>query len=182
MDERLFSTHKIETVLEVYVSKFKSNLCQSMISGMDEKSLAKDKNLVSPGVSLVLRDNAACVVFDDVDLDVAVKGNGIAIKQRGTTLDRTWEFLSELGIVVHVNRHHAAKLIGYGIEGGMYIVLQFPHGNLVSLLQGWKDKLERHRNARMTRPGHLVKALVLAAEKVLCMYGSVSGLSSKADC
>ncbi|KAK9139510.1 hypothetical protein Scep_009191 [Stephania cephalantha] len=83
--------------------------------------------------------------YAEVYKGVLRDGQLVAIKRlsRGTTEDRTWDFLSELGVIVHVNHHNAAKLIGYGIEGGMYIVLQFsPHGNLASLLHGSKDKLD----------------------------------------
>ncbi|KAK9137080.1 hypothetical protein Sjap_007674 [Stephania japonica] len=83
--------------------------------------------------------------YAEVYKGVLRDGQLVAIKRlsRGTTEDRTWDFLSELGIIVHVDHHNAAKLIGYGIEGGMYIVLQFsPHGNLASLLHGSKDKLD----------------------------------------
>lgn len=64
-------------------------------------------------------------------------GQLVAIKQltRGTTEERISDFLSELGIIVHVNHPNAAKLVGFGIEGGMHLVLQLsPHGNLSSAL------------------------------------------------
>lgn len=47
------------------------------------------------------------------------------------------DFLSELGIIVHVDHPNIAKVIGYGVEGGMHLVLQLsPHGSLASLLYG----------------------------------------------
>ncbi|XXG79352.1 hypothetical protein AAC387_Pa09g0443 [Persea americana] len=71
-------------------------------------------------------------------------GQLVAIKQltRGTTEERISDFLSELGIIVHVNHPNAAKLVGFGIEGGMHLVLQLsPHGNLSSALHSGKEKL-----------------------------------------
>ena len=47
------------------------------------------------------------------------------------------DFLSELGIIAHINHPNAARLIGFGIDRGLYFVLQFaPHGSLSSLLFG----------------------------------------------
>ncbi|KAF8401591.1 hypothetical protein HHK36_012536 [Tetracentron sinense] len=72
-------------------------------------------------------------------------GQFVAIKRltRGTPEERIGDFLSELGIIVHVNHPNTAKLIGYGVEGGMHLVLQLsPHGSLASLLHASKEKLE----------------------------------------
>ncbi|XVF66324.1 hypothetical protein PTKIN_Ptkin10aG0026200 [Pterospermum kingtungense] len=71
-------------------------------------------------------------------------GNLVAIKRltRGSTEEMTMDFLSELGIIVHVDHPNIAKVIGYGVEGGMHLVLQLsPHGSLASLLYGPKEKL-----------------------------------------
>ncbi|XP_012487403.1 receptor-like cytosolic serine/threonine-protein kinase RBK2 [Gossypium raimondii] len=71
-------------------------------------------------------------------------GNLVAVKRlnRGPSEEMTIDFLSELGIVVHVDHPNIAKLIGYGIEGGLHLVLQLsPHGSLASLLNGSKEKL-----------------------------------------
>lgn len=47
------------------------------------------------------------------------------------------DFLSELGIIAHVNHPNATRLIGFGIDQGLYFVLQFAsHGSLASLLFG----------------------------------------------
>ncbi|KAJ4969375.1 hypothetical protein NE237_016076 [Protea cynaroides] len=88
-------------------------------------------------------------------------GQLIAVKKltRGTSEERTSAFLSELGIIVHVNHPNTAKLIGYGVEGGMHIVLQLsPQGNLTTLLHGSKEKLEwgiRYKIALGTAEGLL---------------------------
>ncbi|XVE82004.1 hypothetical protein DITRI_Ditri15bG0112300 [Diplodiscus trichospermus] len=71
-------------------------------------------------------------------------GKLVAIKRltRGSPEEMTIDFLSELGIIVHVDHPNIAKLIGYGVEGGMHLVLQLsPHGSLASLLYGPKEKL-----------------------------------------
>ncbi|KAF3792128.1 Receptor-like cytosolic serine/threonine-protein kinase [Nymphaea thermarum] len=57
--------------------------------------------------------------------------------------ERVGDFLSELGIIAHIDHPNAARLIGFGIEGGLHLVLQFsPHGSLASMLQGSKRKME----------------------------------------
>ncbi|KAL4376103.1 hypothetical protein GQ457_02G003060 [Hibiscus cannabinus] len=66
-------------------------------------------------------------------------GQLVAIKRltKGTPDEIIGDFLSELGIMAHVNHPNTAKLIGYGIEGGMHLVLELsPNGSLASLLYG----------------------------------------------
>lgn len=66
-------------------------------------------------------------------------GKFVAIKKltRGSPEEMTMDFLSELGIIVHVDHPNIAKMIGYGVEGGMHLVLQLsPHGSLASILYG----------------------------------------------
>ncbi|MBA0871016.1 hypothetical protein Goshw_020115 [Gossypium schwendimanii] len=68
----------------------------------------------------------------------------VAIKRlmKGSPEEMIEDFLSELGIMVHLDHPNIAKMIGYGVEGGMYLVLQLsPHGSLSSLLYGPKEKL-----------------------------------------
>lgn len=63
----------------------------------------------------------------------------MAIKRltKGTSDEMTADFLSEIGIMGHVNHPNTAKLIGYGVEGGMHLVLELsPQGSLASLLYG----------------------------------------------
>ena len=51
--------------------------------------------------------------------------------------DRVGDFLSELGIIAHINHPNAAKLIGFSVDSGLHLVLQFlPHGSLASVLHG----------------------------------------------
>ncbi|XP_078162057.1 receptor-like cytosolic serine/threonine-protein kinase RBK1 isoform X2 [Carex rostrata] len=56
---------------------------------------------------------------------------------------RMGDFLSELGIIAHVNHPNAAQLLGFSAEGGLLMVLKFsPHGSLASLLHGSKEGLD----------------------------------------
>uniref|UniRef100_A0A2N9EJB8 non-specific serine/threonine protein kinase n=1 Tax=Fagus sylvatica TaxID=28930 RepID=A0A2N9EJB8_FAGSY len=69
-------------------------------------------------------------------------GQLVAVKRltKGTADERTSGFLSELGIIAHVDHPNTAKLIGCGIEGGMHIIFQLsPLGSLGSLLHGSTD-------------------------------------------
>ncbi|KAJ7972852.1 Kinase family protein [Quillaja saponaria] len=71
-------------------------------------------------------------------------GQLIAIKRitRGTQDEIIGDFLSEFGIMAHVNHPNTAKLVGYGVEGGMHLVLELSHkGSLASVLYGSKEKL-----------------------------------------
>lgn len=66
-------------------------------------------------------------------------GQLIAVKRltQGTPEERVTGFLHELGIIAHVNHPNTAKLIGYGVQGGLHLVLQLsPLGSLASLLHG----------------------------------------------
>ncbi|XP_030512358.2 receptor-like cytosolic serine/threonine-protein kinase RBK2 [Rhodamnia argentea] len=72
-------------------------------------------------------------------------GDIVAIKRlmRGSPEEMTADFLSELGIIVHVDHPNIAKLIGYGVEGGMHLILHLsPHGSLASLLYSSREKLD----------------------------------------
>ncbi|KAL9461114.1 hypothetical protein AB3S75_004165 [Citrus x aurantiifolia] len=65
------------------------------------------------------------------------------IKNAKEDEERISDFLSELGIVAHINHPNAAKLIGFSTENGFHLVLQFlPHGSLSSLLFGSTEYLE----------------------------------------
>ncbi|CAL5183821.1 unnamed protein product [Lathyrus oleraceus] len=82
--------------------------------------------------------------YAEVYLGKLEDGNFVAIKRltRGCQEEMTADFLSELGIIVHVDHPNIARLIGYGVEGGMFLVLQLsPHGSLSSILYGPREKL-----------------------------------------
>uniref|UniRef100_M4CQJ4 Protein kinase domain-containing protein n=1 Tax=Brassica campestris TaxID=3711 RepID=M4CQJ4_BRACM len=86
-------------------------------------------------------------------------GQIVAIKKltRGSAEEMTMDYLSELGIIVHVDHPNIAKLIGYCVEGGMHLVLQLsPNGSLASLLYEAKEKLSwsiRYKVATGTAEG-----------------------------
>ncbi|KAK7412613.1 hypothetical protein VNO78_04111 [Psophocarpus tetragonolobus] len=83
--------------------------------------------------------------YAEVYLGKLEDGNFVAIKRltRGNQEEMTADFLSELGIIVHVDHPNIARLIGYGVEGGMFLVLQLsPHGSLSSILYGPREKLD----------------------------------------
>ncbi|CAL9224774.1 unnamed protein product, partial [Arabidopsis halleri] len=72
-------------------------------------------------------------------------GQMVAIKRlmRGNNEEIIVDFLSEMGIMAHVNHPNIAKLLGYGVEGGMHLVLELsPHGSLASMLYSSKEKLK----------------------------------------
>lgn len=66
-------------------------------------------------------------------------GRFIAVKRmnKGSLEDREGNFLSEVGTIAHVDHPNTAKMIGYGVEGGAYLVLKLSsNGSLGSLLRG----------------------------------------------
>lgn len=66
-------------------------------------------------------------------------GQLVAVKRltNGTPDEKTAGFLSELGIIAHVDHPNTAKLIGCCVEKGMHLVFQLsPLGSLGSLLHG----------------------------------------------
>ncbi|CAL5039813.1 unnamed protein product [Urochloa decumbens] len=73
-------------------------------------------------------------------------GQFVAVKRLtkgGNKEDRVSDFLSELGIIAHVNHPNAAQLLGFSVEGGLHLVLQFSHyGSLASVLHGTKEPLK----------------------------------------
>ncbi|KAJ6817115.1 receptor-like cytosolic serine/threonine-protein kinase RBK2 [Iris pallida] len=86
-------------------------------------------------------------------------GQFVAVKRliHGTSDEDTTSFLSELGIIVHLEHPNATKLVGFGIEGGLFLVLQLSeHGSLSSFLHGTNQKLgwsSRYRIAIGTAEG-----------------------------
>lgn len=76
-------------------------------------------------------------------------GQLVAVKRltRGPPEERVGDFLSELGIMAHVNHPNTAKLIGYGVEGGYFLVLELsPHGSLASMMHGLWIIFQLHIN------------------------------------
>lgn len=59
------------------------------------------------------------------------------IKEKKNDEDKVGDFLSELGIIAHIDHPNAAKLIGFSADGGLFLVLQFSsHGSLATVLHG----------------------------------------------
>ncbi|KAG8373451.1 hypothetical protein BUALT_Bualt11G0025600 [Buddleja alternifolia] len=57
--------------------------------------------------------------------------------------DRVGDFLSELGIIAHIDHQNAAKLVGFSADSGLHLVLHFcPHGSLATVLFGCEESLE----------------------------------------
>ncbi|KAK4490403.1 hypothetical protein RD792_001080 [Penstemon davidsonii] len=58
-------------------------------------------------------------------------------KEKKNDEERVGDFLSELGIIAHIDHPNAAKLIGFSADNGLHLVLQFsPHGSLATVLHG----------------------------------------------
>ncbi|XP_047983455.1 receptor-like cytosolic serine/threonine-protein kinase RBK2 [Salvia hispanica] len=71
-------------------------------------------------------------------------GQLIAVKRliRGSQEEMTADYLSELGILVHVNHPNISRVIGYGVEGGMHLVLPLSaNGCLSSMLKDATENL-----------------------------------------
>ncbi|PIN13413.1 Serine/threonine protein kinase [Handroanthus impetiginosus] len=89
------------------------------------------------------------------------EGQLVAIKcfTKGPLGEKIGDFLSELGIMAHVNHPNTAKLIGYGVEGGMYLILELSTlGSLASMLHSSREKLKwdlRYKIALGTAKGLL---------------------------
>ncbi|XP_076933794.1 receptor-like cytosolic serine/threonine-protein kinase RBK1 [Bidens hawaiensis] len=57
--------------------------------------------------------------------------------------DRVGDFLTELGIIAHINHPNAARLIGFSSDNDLHLVLQFaPHGSLANVLHTSEENLE----------------------------------------
>ncbi|XP_062084639.1 receptor-like cytosolic serine/threonine-protein kinase RBK2 isoform X2 [Humulus lupulus] len=89
-------------------------------------------------------------------------GQLIAVKRltKGTADEKTSGFLSELGIIAHVNHPNTAKLVGSCVEEGMHLIFQLsPLGSLGSYLHGSNDNIlgwkERYKIALGTADGLL---------------------------
>ncbi|KAE8709471.1 Receptor-like cytosolic serine/threonine-protein kinase RBK1 [Hibiscus syriacus] len=72
------------------------------------------------------------------------------IKNEQENEERANDLLSELGIITHINHPNAAHLIGYSIDQGLILVLQFsPHGSLASVLFGSDEALDWNRRFKV---------------------------------
>ncbi|KAF9618282.1 hypothetical protein IFM89_000917 [Coptis chinensis] len=102
--------------------------------------------------------------YAEVYMGCLEDGLYVAVKKlnRGTPEDRTGDFLSELGIIVHTDHPNIAKLIGYGIEGGMHLVFQLsPQGNLSSLLHDFSAQMfAEHVPAYNTKMDEFILSLI----------------------
>ncbi|XAR57152.1 Non-specific serine/threonine protein kinase [Bertholletia excelsa] len=124
----------LDSVLDTQLSHFKSSWKNFSLKELETATgNFSHENLIGQGG------------YAEVYKGTLPDGQLIAIKRltRGTTEEMTSDFLSELGILVHVNHPNIANVIGYGVEGGMHLVLHLsPHGSLASLLTGAKEKLK----------------------------------------
>ncbi|KAG9135577.1 hypothetical protein Leryth_002316 [Lithospermum erythrorhizon] len=70
-------------------------------------------------------------------------GQLVAVKKlKGSHEETTSDYLSELGILVHVKHPNISNVIGYGVEDGMHLVLPLsPYGSLESMLKGQREQL-----------------------------------------
>ncbi|CAH2055055.1 unnamed protein product, partial [Thlaspi arvense] len=81
--------------------------------------------------------------YAEVYQGILPEGKLIAVKRltKGTPDEQTAEFLSELGIIAHVDHPNTAKFIGCCIDGGMHLVFRLsPLGSLGSLLHGYTGR------------------------------------------
>ncbi|GMI67971.1 hypothetical protein HRI_000466400 [Hibiscus trionum] len=72
------------------------------------------------------------------------------IKNEKENEETSTDLLSELGILTHISHPNAAHLIGYSIDSGVILVLEFsPHGSLASLLFGSDEGLDWNRRFKV---------------------------------
>ncbi|XP_023548346.1 receptor-like cytosolic serine/threonine-protein kinase RBK1 [Cucurbita pepo subsp. pepo] len=70
------------------------------------------------------------------------------MKREKDNEEKTSDFLTELGIIAHISHPNAARLLGFGIDGGLYLVLEYiPFGSFASALFGaesldWKIRFK----------------------------------------
>ncbi|KAE8732455.1 Receptor-like cytosolic serine/threonine-protein kinase RBK2 [Hibiscus syriacus] len=124
----------LESTLNSELSCFKSSRKNFSLSELEEAidNFSDEENLIGKGG------------YAEVYKGQLKTGMYIAVKRlmNGSPDETTIDFLSELGIIVHVDHPNIAKMIGYGVEGGMHLVLQLsPHGSLASILYGPREKL-----------------------------------------
>ena len=71
---------------------------------------------------------------------ILADGAVIAIKkldQSNSDEIKEKDFLVEIGIMAHISHPNTTPLLGFCLEGGLYLVYKFyPHGSLASILHG----------------------------------------------
>lgn len=74
-------------------------------------------------------------------------------KEQKNNEDKVGDFLSELGIIAHIDHPNTAKLIGFSADGGLHLVLQFsPLGSLSTVLHGDSaEKLDWKRRYKVAK-------------------------------
>ncbi|KAA8550918.1 hypothetical protein F0562_002602 [Nyssa sinensis] len=156
MEEKKADTYSPSGVLENYLRSLESETVSSKESTSELEAHQISKPALSGRTSPFLNFQTATNNFSHENLigkggyaevykGCLRHGQLVAIKRltRGRPEERTGDFLSELGIMAHLNHPNTVKLIGYGVEGGMHLVLELsPYGSLASLLQSKKKKLE----------------------------------------
>ncbi|XP_039017743.1 receptor-like cytosolic serine/threonine-protein kinase RBK2 [Hibiscus syriacus] len=123
----------LDSTLDAELSCFKSSWKNFSLSELEEAT-----NKFNPG-NLIGKGGYA-----EVYKGRLTTGKYVAIKRlmKGSLEEMTIDFLSELGIIVHVDHPNIAKMIGYGVEGGMFLVFQLsPYGSLASILYGPREQL-----------------------------------------
>ncbi|QHO54632.1 Receptor-like cytosolic serine/threonine-protein kinase [Arachis hypogaea] len=101
--------------------------------------------------------------IDAVTNDLKTPGDELEVNLKSWAVSSISSFQNiyflELGIMAHVSHTNTAKLVGYGVEGGMHLVLELSeNGSLASVLYGFKEKLPwsiRQRIALGTAEGIL---------------------------
>ncbi|GMI69825.1 hypothetical protein HRI_000651800 [Hibiscus trionum] len=123
----------LDSTLDAELSCFKSSWKNFSLSELEEatNNFSPENLIGKGGYAEVYKGQLKC-------------GKYVAVKRlmKGSSEEMTIDFLSELGIIVHVDHPNIAKMVGYGVEGGMYLVLQLSHnGSLSSILYGPREKL-----------------------------------------
>ncbi|KAI4372249.1 hypothetical protein MLD38_010503 [Melastoma candidum] len=134
--------------------------------GVPRLSKKKTRNSgdgISPSLSQIYNLNSQLVHFTLSELELATgnfskenlighggfsevfkgrlkSGQFVAVKRltKGTADEKIASFLSELGVIAHLNHPNIAKLVGCCVEGGLHLVLQLsPLGSLGDILHDW---------------------------------------------
>ncbi|XP_002964491.2 receptor-like cytosolic serine/threonine-protein kinase RBK2 [Selaginella moellendorffii] len=77
--------------------------------------------------------------YADVYKGCLPSGELVAVKRltRGGKEEQGTSFLTELGVLGHVSHPNATPLLGFCVDGGLFLVFHFlPHGSLAAMLHG----------------------------------------------